>query len=181
MSANRYLYAMNGRVLWIGSRLSQVPVLSELYTAHLFKGHLAEPCDITDFIIESTHRLIVTEAKLSPLSDAGLKAKAVLSSKKVEAFLILCENIEISYRLTLPQVFYSENDNVEILAFSLLEKNLDDDAQQKHLNFINESHIEKKKELKIRYLEGVKKIREAKSVTSLNEIYHAIGLSQVHV
>ena len=181
MNENRYLYAMNGRVLWVGTRLSQVPVLPELYTAHLFKGQISETSPITDFIIESTHRLVISEMKLSPIIDAATNASVLLCSKKVEAFLNLCENIEISYKLSLPQVFNDEKDNIEMLALSLLDHQIEDMAQQKHLIFFAESFVEKKNELKLRYLDGVKKIRSASSILDLNEVYRLIALTQIHV
>jgi hypothetical protein len=181
LSQDRFLYAMNGRVLWIGTRLTQVPVLTDLYTAHLFKGQVDSEVPITDYVIEGTHQLVVNGVKYTPIEDSQIKQTLLLNSKKLELFLHLCEVIEVSHRLSLPQVFFEESDNVEIMTKSMVGKELGVDAQDKHQIFIRECFEEKKKELKARYLEGVQKIKVAADLSDLAHVARGLSLAQIHV
>ncbi|MFZ3229653.1 MAG: hypothetical protein WA160_05580 [Pseudobdellovibrio sp.] len=183
MNQNKFVYALYNRVLWISDKVFHIPVLNDLYSIHLVDCiPNVEAKEYLNYTVISSHRFPQKELILNSIKDDGDLNEALLNYEKIKLFVRLCEFVNYSYLASTPNVFSDEHDKLDVLSQTVLDiRNFDAVATKKHLDFINTVFIEKKQKLIARYIDVVHQLKNATSISEVNEIGYKLVFAEIHV
>lgn len=175
MNKKNIAYSVNSRVIWLSDKIYHVPVLGDLYRTHQIQdlSNINEE-ECYHYSVKLFHKFAQDKLVYAPLkSDEA--PDVLLSYQKMKSYEKLCSLINAAYLTTLPIVFFSEEEKVQILAESFISvDSLNEIQKSKNLNFVNGLISEKKKELKKRYLKVVFDLKNAQTLDEVQTIDYTI-------
>lgn len=183
MTDRSFIYVMHNRLIWVSRTIFHIPVLSDLYSAHLFTGAIPpDASQYSDYFINSSHVFQQNKLYLKPLTEEKGKNEFLVQTEKVKHFVRLCEFVNYSYRSLLPPVFFEESDKIDLLSESLVDFDATTpNLTMAHRNFVGQIITDKKLELKKRYLRHVGLLKNALTLDEVIEVGHSIVYSVINV
>lgn len=181
MSPKIYVYTMNSRVVWFDSEIENIPVIADMYRIH----YVNKPEEIslencTNYLVKNFTKFI-EEIVHSPIDPQEMDSVMLVHSK-VKAYKQLKSHVMHSYKMAFPAVFSTEQDQIEMLAKSLIDyKQLDSEAIEKHELFVNRLVQEKKQILKERFINFVHLIKAANSTEELQTVSYSVVFEGINI
>lgn len=177
-----FAYALRGRIIWISDSIFHIPVIHDLYRVYLLEeanGVTLENC--TDYIIAYHHKFIHTAPVLSPLADEEL-VEFKMAFLKIKTFVRLSRFVNYSYQASLPLVFSAEEDKIHVLADTLIDTTtLNTDELSNHHTFIKTLIYDKKYELKKRYIDLCKQIKETSTLEEIRDVSYKVVYEGINI
>lgn len=178
-----YVYSIDSRIVWLGDRIFQIPVLDDLCRVYqienIDKDIHVDNC--FNYTVKDFLRFTQNGVVYNPISEEQSEVWK-MRKEKIKLFDQLCSNVNLVLSSFFPPVSFDFDDQLELVtqslpSFSLLSV----DLQQKHSDFVQKLLISKKEELKKRYLLFVQKIQETSSFEQLDRLREEIHFNRLNI
>ena len=175
-----FVYSVALRVVWISEDIFQIPVIDDLYRVQLIEdAEDVNEDNCTEYVINFSNKFVQTKLKLLPIPE-NISNEIYLIHEKVKAYVKLSQYVNYSYHSSLPMVFNSEADKIQMLADSFLN-NDNQHEKIKHFSFVETLITDKKKELIKRYIQLLNQIQEANDLDTMKKVSYKIVYEAINV
>lgn len=170
-----FAYTINSRVVWLSEKIFQIPVLDDMCRIHLVENcQKIEQASCIDYNVRYFNKFVQDDLVFTPLTE-DLRTSVQINYEKTKCYVRLSEFIQCSYLSSLPIVFKDECDKIEILAHSILDcTDMTPEDMAKHQGFVADLILEKKTELKKRYLATILDLKNAKTLQAVKEVEYTL-------
>lgn len=181
MSAKIYVYTLNSRVIWIDSEVQHMPVVADMYRVHqAIKPDTMSVDNCVNYVVKNFHKF-EEELVYSPLA-AEESELIKLMHAKIQIYIRLKNYVNVSYKMAFPDVFNAESDQIEMLAKGLVDyTKLDTESIQRHEQFVNQLVLDKKSQLKERFVNFVHLIKSANSAEELQKVSYSVVFEGINI
>jgi hypothetical protein len=183
MKNSYFVYAMDSRVVWVSDHIFQISILNDLYRVYKITDlNNRVPLDGCYFYtVKDFHKFDQENLIYSSPSDSDIQS-LIIVHQKIKIYIHLCEVVNMALKSMYPPLLFSDKDLLDLVVRSSVDfEGLRSDEKCLHENFMKVLFDDKICEIKKRYLDFAKQIKNAETLEDLSTLSGRINFQTVNL